>query len=425
MILFESQLQVQNGVTNLFTGAGTNRFQVSAEIDGTAQVGGIDSSNHLRQAGNLNSAGSLTGTGSIHVLGGLTPSALFTWEAGELSLKAVNIDPGAGMLISGSSGAIQQLTGCVINNFGLCRWVAAGPIVTSGGAGFNNMAGGTLQLQADVTVASTNNGSLLLFNNSGDFLKSGGVATSTIAADFNNSGTLEIQSGSLAFGGTLLQTSGITVVTNGTTLGATLINLQGGTLAGQGTIAAPVVNNAVISPGGSAGILTLAAGEDYQQTTGGTLSLELNGTSPGTQYQQFVVGGNATLNGGLQLLLGNGFTPRAGDQFEILSSASLTGSFSSLDAPHPPGTLWVVRYLGTNVTVALANQVSLTEPTILGGQFHLSFNTTAGLNYVVETSEGLNPPNWGILATRKGDGTVQSVTDSIVQTRRFYRVSIQ
>ena len=222
-----------------------------------------------------------------------------------------------------------------------------------------------------------------------------------------------------------MQSSGKTTVNSGTTVGASIINLQGGTFAGQGLVSAPLINSAILSPGGSPGVMTLAPGKDYQQTTLGTLRIEVNGTSPGSQYDQLVIAGNATLSGGLQLLLGNGFTPRPGDQFQILTCASQSGSFSSIDAPVAAGTLWVARYLGTNVTLVLADQLTLTQPSISGGLFHLAFNTTAGLTYVFQASDMLNPPNWQILETRQGDGTIQTVIDPTVKSRRIYRIVIQ
>jgi len=326
--------------------------------------------------------------------------------------------------LGGGIGSSLQLSGSVLNNSGVCQWLALGPVSCGAGAILNNLAGGSLNIQTDAAVVLAKTGPQLLINNSGSFVKNGGSGTSTMMADFNNSGRVEIKTGSLSFAGTLLQSLGSTLVDEGATLGATSFNLQGGNLSGAGTVAAPVNNNGIVAPGTSSpGILTLAPVENYQQSAAGTLLVELGGTTPGTQFDKLEVGG-ASLNGRLQVSLLNGFVPQPGQQFEILTCTSQTGAFSSLDV-QPSGILWVIRYQGTNVTLVVGTEVTLTEPVLSGGIFHMTFSTIPGLSYVVETSDTLHPPTWQIFTTVFGDGSTKTVTDNVTQNQRFYRLMLQ
>jgi hypothetical protein len=85
----------------------------------------------------------------------------------------------------------------------------------------------------------------------------------------------------------------------------------------------------------------------------GTLEIELGGTTPGSGYDQLnhILGaGIADLGGTLDVLLLGGFTPSAGDMFEIITAASINGTFATETLPALAGGLeWFVSYSGTSV----------------------------------------------------------------------------
>ena len=426
LILFASGFHAKGGTTSLFTGPGTNRWPIGAIIDGTAQVGAVDPNTLAFTTGNLEILSSCSGSGSVDVLGSPGPgqTAVLNWSNGTLGLAAINVDTYATMLIGGAAGTSRQLSGCALKNYGLCA-VSSGDLGLSQGAAINNQAGGTFDIQTDAALTASNTNPMVVINNAGHFVKSAGTQTSFIAANLNNSGTIEVKAGTLQFQGAWSQTSGSTMVDGGTVLGGALLSIGGGTLAGTGTIQATVVNGGVVSPGGSPGALSLGPGENYQQGASGILRIELGGHNPGTQYDQLVVGGNASLAGTLELLLINGFVPQPGDQFRILTCGSQTGQFSQINAPADSGFVWIAHYSGTNVSAVLANQVKITQPHLLGGKLSLSFNTTAGLSYVVQASDSLNPSNWQTLEEIAGDGATKTISDPATRTQRFYRILIQ
>ena len=186
-----------------------------------------------------------------------------------------------------------------------------------------------------------------------------------------------------------------------------------------------MVNDGVASPGGSPGTLSLGPSENYQQGVSGILQIELGGHNPGTQYDQLVVGGNASLAGTLELRLINGFVPQPGDQFQVLTCGSQAGPFSQINAPAVGGNVWVAHYSGTSVSVVLANQVKIAQPVLSGGKLSFSFNTTAGLSYVLQESDSLNPPSWQTLEEVIGDGGSKTISDPATEPQHFYRVLIQ
>jgi hypothetical protein len=69
---------------------------------------------------------------------------------------------------------------------------------------------------------------------------------------------------------------------------------------------------------------------NYTQTAAGSLTLKVGGYNPGTDFDQLVVGGAATLDGTLTVQLTGGFTPVSGDTFTLLTFNSATGTFATL-----------------------------------------------------------------------------------------------
>jgi hypothetical protein len=425
LILFASGFHADGGTTSSFTGPGTNRWPGGGTIDGTAQVGAVDPNTSAFSTGNLEILSSCSGLGGMHVLGSLAQTAVLNWNNGTLSLAAINVDANATMLISGGAGTSRQLSGCALNNQGNILLRNQATITCGNGATLRNLPSGTLDIQTDAALTFSNAGPMLVISNSGRFVKSAGTQTSLIAANLNNSGTIEVKAGTLQFQGSWSQTTGSTTVDGGAVLGGTLLSIGGGTLTGTGTIQATVVNDGVASPGGSPGTLSLGPSENYQQGVSGILQIELGGHNPGTQYDQLVVGGNASLAGTLELRLINGFVPQPGDQFQVLTCGSQAGPFSQINAPAVGGNVWVAHYSGTSVSVVLANQVKIAQPVLSGGKLSFSFNTTAGLSYVLQESDSLNPPSWQTLEEVIGDGGSKTISDPATEPQHFYRVLIQ
>jgi hypothetical protein len=103
---------------------------------------------------------------------------------------------------------------------------------------------------------------------------------------------------------------------------------MGGVLSGAGTIDANLVNSGQVNPGGDGGAGVLTIHGNYTETATGVLNIVIGGDTPATGYGQLMVAGSATLDGMLNVSLGNGFTPTSGEAFPILTFTSLNGMFA-------------------------------------------------------------------------------------------------
>ena len=117
-----------------------------------------------------------------------------------------------------------------------------------------------------------------------------------------------------------------------------------------------MTNSGLVSPGLSAGFVTINGG-DYVQEPTGILEVEIGGTSPAQYDRLDIVAGSAALDGFLDVLLvdlqggSNVFVPKAGDSFEVLTAVGGLGgtTFATMptDLPALPGLMWDIFY-GSN-----------------------------------------------------------------------------
>ena len=116
------------------------------------------------------------------------------------------------------------------------------------------------------------------------------------------------------------------------------ISVQQGTVSGNGTVGGDLNNDSgTVSPGNSPGVITVEG--DFSQGEQGTLHMELAGTKAGRQYDQFIVAGEASLAGTLEVSLLDGFEPQAGDNFDILKFSLTRGDFDNVILPALTGSL--------------------------------------------------------------------------------------
>ena len=98
--------------------------------------------------------------------------------------------------------------GATINNPGVANWTggfinAQGNNVAGQNSTFNNLLGGSFNVQTDNTYDGygSNNTAPDVFNNAGTFTKSLTTGTTTMDAEFNSSGQVNVQTGTLALAG--------------------------------------------------------------------------------------------------------------------------------------------------------------------------------------------------------------------------------
>jgi hypothetical protein len=226
---------------------------------------------------------------------------------------------------------------------------------------------------------------------------------------------------------------------NGILSGSPVVQLRpGSVLGGTGQVQGiSVFTGAQVSPGMSPGNLT-AAGSVLLSS--GTLSIELNGLTPGTGYDRLTTAGTVTLGGALNVSLG--FTPASSDTFTILnktSAGAITGTFAGLSegATFTAGGLpFQITYAGgtgndvvlTRVPVPASNISSIAA--ITPERMQILGQGVPGLAYVLEAAPHVHAPiPWTPIATNTANGAglyefIEAYADNgnPLHPQRFYRV---
>ncbi len=158
-------------------------------------------------------------------------------------------------------------------------------------------------------------------------------------------------------------------------------SLNGGTFQGSGTVAGSVaINGGIHAPGNSPGIMPVTG--NYTLAAAGTLQIEINGTTVGTQYDQVKIQGVAstvTLAGTLDLIAAPALA--AGSTFTLIDNtgaAAVSGTFAGLPQNaefYEDDQWWRISYTG-----GTGNDVVLTRITPTAWQNWQAANFGANTN---------------------------------------------
>jgi arylsulfatase A-like enzyme len=167
------------------------------------------------------------------------------------------------------------------------------------------------------------------------------------------------------------------------------------------------------SPGNSVSLTSIAG--DYSQASG-KLTMELNGTMPGVQYDRLTVTGSASLGGTLQVDLINSFVPDPGDVYMLLQTlGGVNDSFANTILPVlPAGLSWRLDYGPLDVRLHVDG-----SGVFLPGDYDRD-NSASAADFVLwrkAMSGGA-----GLAADGNGDGRVD-IADYTVWRRNFGRTT--
>lgn len=313
----------------------------------------IDADCQLRFVSNVNCSGTLTGNvvGGLYWIGELSvaTNAAFNfggsrtihWGNGILKGGGTLTNLGTLSLPPAYPGTKTITGGTTLTNAGLIDITTDWSLDISNGT-LNNLASGIVDMKAPNHIMASNSGTHLI-NNAGLFKKSDSTGGGSFAGDFVNNGRFEVTSGTFTFSGSLNNTAT-------------------GIIAGTTQIVLPAVgsftNNGTISPGGSPGVLTAFGA--YSSTNATQLAIEINGLTPGTQYDQLSVIGNAEMRGTVVVTLG--YAPVIGDQFIV---AATTGTITACDLAQTVSAIYNGMNYQFNVSCANDNKVILRLDAIL------------------------------------------------------------
>ena len=362
---------------------------------------------------NFTSAMSLSGLATIDTKGNtatisgvLSGSGTFVKTGtGTLTLSAANTYSGPGTTIS--TGTLQV---------GIANALPVATAVTVA-------AGATLDVNGFAQTVSSLLGTGAVTLGTGSLTVSSNATTTFPGAISGTGGLTKTGSGTLTLSGTSSYTGGTTVNNGGLTVTGTLTSPvtvgSGATLNGTGTItqAVNVGGSAFLSPG-VAGPGMLSTG-NLNLASNSLLSLQLNGPTAATQYDQVRVTGTVSL-GGANLSPALGFTPAPGQVFTIIDNDgadAVSGTFAFMAEGQViilgAGALRV-SYVGGD-----GNDVTLTVVTVPGAPTITSAtpgNGSATITFTPPASNGGAPIDGYGVTCNPGGATFVGTASPITAT---------
>jgi hypothetical protein len=301
--------------------------------------------------GTVGSAPTLTGSATLSVHGNCT------WAAGAMSGSGRTVIETGGTLTLDSSSSVSLATR-TLENGGTILWTGAADFYPAGGALITNRAGALFEVQGSAAIRGSP-GVVSRIDNAGTFRKSGSAGTTAIGPYypvlFNNYGTVDIQSGGLAFSDGA-NNGDIAVPINTTLyLGGAFTSSAASTITGAGNL---TFNGGFIDLGGLvnvSGPMTITGNAptvNFSGTvlcTNNTLSIDtgtvtFNGTGAVTPTIVNLTGG--TIGGSMVMTVGTNMNWTGG---------AMNGSGQTVIAP------------GASLIISGANPVSLTTRTLENG----------------------------------------------------------
>ena len=189
-----------------------------------------------------------------------------------------------------------------------------------------------------------------------------------------NNGTIIAEAGPLTInvaGNGPFTNDGTLTVANGATLNVVgdLIGTDTAVLSGNGRLftGGTITHDGQISAGAPFGVLTLDA-EIVTLGSNASVLTEIGGLTAGTEFDVIDVTGALSLGGDLQVLVADLFEPVSADTFEIITAATVSGTFDNADdgatlATTDNAFTFTVNY--NPGSVVLSNFEVVPEPTTL------------------------------------------------------------
>jgi hypothetical protein len=314
----DGTVRVGDFTLSLFDGVTVPNLLITG---GTVVLSGLVEVQSLTQ-----SNGTVTGSGTLQVDGD------WTWTGGTQGGAGHTVLLGTATL---SGGFFSRIDGRTIDNHGLVGVAGTDGFTFVNASTWNNWAGSFFYVGGSGSLGNFF-ADRAEFYNAGLIQKAGDSGNFTIDLPFRNSGTVDVETGTLLLprggsstgnfnagpGATVALSGGTFSFEDGTFLsGAGVTRLRNGTLVVNATVSG---SNFALEGGTMRltrmGVLSLSG--DYTQAPVATLSIDIAGLVPGVDFGQLNVGGTAMLDGTLAINLTAGYRPDTGDRFQILTFGS-------------------------------------------------------------------------------------------------------
>jgi len=165
--------------------------------------------------------------------------------------------------------------------------------------------------------------------------------------------------------------------------------------------------------------------------SGNTLTMELGGTTAGSQYDQLVVGDTATFDGTLNVVLIDSFAPAAGQVFQLFNAAHQVGAFTTVNLPVlDAGLAWnnQIDVDGSIAVIAVLVGPEFSSVSLSGTNLIVSgTGGTSNGSYIVLSSTNVTTPllNWIPVSTNPFDASGNFLFTNPINPARpqeFYRL---
>ncbi len=242
----------------------------SYNVIGTTIIdGGTIEFDNSAEAGTLNvSSGDLTGSGTLTVVAGPT-----VWTGGTMDGVGNTITEGSLQIgLPSATNDQETLDGRTLTNAGTATWSGGGGFSQLHGASFVNQANASLDIDNGLTWSSAGTGTIA---NAGTIVESASGDTTTLDAALDNTGSVQVQQGTLSLkgggvgGGSYLVLAGATLTFGNDNLTTTSLALPSDFTAGPLNWAGTLAGSAQDTSGSglaSAGV-SLFNGHDYYDGT--------------------------------------------------------------------------------------------------------------------------------------------------------------
>jgi RHS repeat-associated protein len=357
--------------------------------------------------------GTLTGAGAGTVqfsdgilepaLGGLTlnfPGAMFEWSGIFINLQVGDLTNMGTINLAGSNSKEVYNDG-TFTNYGTIIQTGSGNLLLHSDSvsptTLVNESGATYILESNSGISEAG---LSAVDNAGVIQKTTGTGVSQLSIDgvLNNTGTIEADSGTLYLDANSISqvssgslAAGTWNAMNGATLefptGTNITNNAGNiTLSGKGATIDGITNLSANSGSftltngadftttgtfSNSGSLTLGPGStltvarSFTQTSTGTLTDQIGGSSASNLYGKAAIGGAANLAGTLSIEETNNYVWSLGQDYQVLSFADSSGNFTAVEGlPSTMNTIFTPTSLTLGTTAYPPNlvPVNVTAP---------------------------------------------------------------
>jgi T5SS/PEP-CTERM-associated repeat protein len=259
--------------------------------------------------------------------------------------------------------------------------------------------GGTLQGNATANIAFSPGSTGLV-----DVFGAGSMWTNAnnIRVGFGGVGTLSVRDGGVV------------------DPGLSVIVFQDDVLTGDGQVLGTVSNSGLVRPGAPLGALTIDG--LFTQSATGALEIQIGGSAASDLNDKLVVTGDAVLDGTLNISIQNGYMPTVCDEFVILTSPRVSGSFDDINFPNTPGLVWSASVGAGEVTIGVEpSPRDMLVASFGESEFHRYDGTTGGFiaNYLPPNANGLTGP----IDMQVGPDGAVYINDDFDRVLRFNRIT--